>query len=47
MRLVMQMRPDVLVAPGVKLVYDEKQPALALPFSRCFPDAAAPAGTDR
>jgi Invasion associated locus B (IalB) protein len=44
MRLVMQMQPNVLVAPGVKLVYDDKQPALALPFSRCIPNACFASG---
>jgi hypothetical protein len=33
MRLVVQLQPNVLVAPGVKLVHDDKQRALALPFS--------------
>ncbi len=44
MRLVMQLQPNVLVAPGVKLVYDDKLPALALPFSRCFPNACFASG---
>jgi invasion protein IalB len=44
MRLVMQVQPNVSVAPGVKLVYDDKQPALALPFSRCFPNACFASG---
>jgi invasion protein IalB len=44
MRLVLQMQPNVLVAPGVKLVYDDKQPALAIPFSRCFANACFASG---
>jgi invasion protein IalB len=43
-RLVMQLQPNVLVAPGVKLVYDDKQPALAVPFSRCFATACFASG---
>jgi|ERR1700731_837369 hypothetical protein len=40
----MQMRPNVLLAPGVRLVYDDKQPVLALPYSPCFPNACFASG---
>ena len=35
---------NVLIGPGVKLTYDDKQPALAVPFSRCFPNACFASG---
>jgi invasion protein IalB len=39
MRLVVQLVANVLIPPGVRLIYDDKQPVLAVPFSRCFPAA--------
>jgi invasion protein IalB len=44
MRLVMQLQANIFVAPGVKLVYDEKQPGFAVPFSRCFSNACFASG---
>ncbi len=37
LKLVMQVPVNLWLAPGVKLVYDEKQPGLAATFKRCVP----------
>jgi invasion protein IalB len=44
MRLVLQLQANVLVAPGVKLVYDDKQPPIPVSISRCFPAACFASG---
>jgi invasion protein IalB len=43
-RLVMELPANVLIAPGIKLNYDDKQPPLALPFSRCFSNGCFASG---
>jgi invasion protein IalB len=44
MRLVVQLQANVLIQPGIRVVYDEKQP-LVVPLSRCFPNACFASGT--
>lgn len=44
MRMVLQLQANAFMTPGVNFVYDDKQPALSLAFSRCFPNACFASG---